>query len=349
MLNKEVKYGLKDISIVPASVSNINSRSECNPYDSSGFLPLFTAPMSSVVDLNNYKLFIENKINPIIPRNIDLEIRKKMCSETWCAFSLKEFYDMCLYCEFENGKHYVLVDIANGNIPDLRNTITKAKRTYGDNLQIMAGNIANPKTYVELSNAGADYIRCGIGGGAGCITSSNLGVNFPLGSLISECYEASLQLKSPAKIVADGGIKGYSDAIKCLSLGANSVMCGSVFNKMLESAGETIINVGGTYEIANQYSKTILKSFKSDIGIKKTFYGMSTKKAQKELGNKKLKTSEGVERIQEVEYTMSQWTENFTDYLKSAMSYTSSKTLDDFIGEVQTIIISESAQNAINK
>ena len=362
MLNKEVKYGLKDIAIVPAAISNINSRSKCNPYDSSGFLPLFTAPMSSVVDLNNYKLFIENKIAPIIPRNIDLETRKEMCSETWCAFSMKEFYD-----EFENTlepiliNKYVLIDIANGGMKILHDSIRFAKEIHGDKLIIMAGNVANPETYIVLCEAGVNYCRIGVGNGGGCLTSSNLGVNFPSASLISECYEASLQLKNPAYIVADGGIKGYSDIIKCLALGADFVQVGSVFNKMLESSGETkvsnsILNLYGQLSkiscgniIVDQYSNDILKCFKDGIGYTKAFYGMSTKKAQKELGNAKLKTSEGIELCNEVEYTMSQWTENFTDYLKSAMSYTNSKTLDDFIGEVQTIVISQTAQDAINK
>ena len=52
MIKKEIKYSLKDIAIVPAAVSNISSRGECNPYKGD-FLPLFTAPMSSVVDLTN--------------------------------------------------------------------------------------------------------------------------------------------------------------------------------------------------------------------------------------------------------------------------------------------------------
>ena len=346
MINKEVKYGLKDIEIVQAAVSNISSRSECNPYGKSGMLPLFTAPMSSVVDLNNYQLFKKNKITPIIPRTVDFQIRKEMCSETWCAFSWKEFYDMTLYCEFENGKHYVLIDIANGNISDIHNTINKAKIIYGDNLAIMAGNIANPEAYVALCEAGADYVRCGIGGGNGCITSSNTGIHYPMASLISECFDASLKLNNPAKIVADGGIKGYSDIIKCLALGADFCMVGSVFNKMLESAGET---TNCDNMIINQYAPLTLSRFNEGIVYNKVFYGMSTKKAQKELGNTNLKTSEGIERVQKVEYTMSQWTENFTAYLKCAMSYTNSNDLDDFIGEVETIVISQAAQNAINK
>ena len=51
MLIKEMKYSYNDIAIVPAIKSNVEHRSECNPYtgnfgDSS--LPIFTAPMSTV-------------------------------------------------------------------------------------------------------------------------------------------------------------------------------------------------------------------------------------------------------------------------------------------------------------
>ena len=324
MINKNIKYSLKDIAIVPAAISEISSRSECNPYKGD-FLPLFTAPMSSVVDLTNYKLFKENKIQPIIPRNIDLEIRKEMCVETWCAFSMKEFED--LFCDGEiidNQKRYVLIDVANGSMSILHDSIRFVKEKHGDKLIIMAGNVANPETYVALSETGVDYVRCSVGAGYGCITASNTGIFYPSASLISECFEASCKLSNPAYIVADGGVRGYADIIKYLAL--NPV-----------------------HKIIDQYSEVILRHFKESEKLYKTFYGMSTKKAQKELGNDNLKTSEGIERVQEVEYTMSQWVENFTDYLRSAMSYTNSKDLDDFIGEVQTIIISESAQNSINK
>jgi hypothetical protein len=143
--------------------------------------------------------------------------------------------------------------------------------------------------------------------------------------------------------------------MKCLALGADFVMCGSAFNKMLESAGETyelFYNDDNELEMGenvNQYGTTVLESFNEGCKYCKSFYGMSTKKAQKELGNSKLKTSEGIEKIQNVEYTMSKWTENFTDYLKSAMSYTSSRELYDFIGNVETIIVSNSSYDSVNK
>jgi hypothetical protein len=354
-----IKYSLKDISIVPAAVSSIDSRSQCKPYTDEGMLPLFTAPMSSVVSLENYKLFEKSKIHPIIPRNIDFETRKDMCSQTWCAFSLKEFEDLfCTGYIIDYNKRYVLIDIANGNMLKLHGIINLAKSTYGNNLVIMAGNVANPETYEALSNAGCDYVRCSVGTGFGCITASNTGIFYPSASLIRECYEISLNLNNPAYIVADGGVRNYDDVIKYLALGADYVMVGSVFGKMLESAGETKIMKHGETKLqmdlnpfngVNQYSVETLNDFKRGVVLVKSYYGMSTKRAQKELGNTILKTSEGIEKQIEVEYTMSQWVENFTDYLRSAMSYTNSRTLENFIGNVQIALLSNSAQESFNR
>jgi IMP dehydrogenase/GMP reductase len=228
----------------------------------------------------------------------------------------------------------------------LHNLIREAKDKYGDKLKIMAGNIANPEGYRLLSEAGADYIRVGIGTGSVCITSSNTAIHYPMASLIKECYEVSLQLKSQAYIIADGGIKGYGDIEKALALGADYVMCGSIFNRMLESAGNTINSDG---LMLNQYEESTLGRFKRGQTLYKSHYGMSTKRAQKEIGSKELKTSEGIEKTQKVEYTMNQWTKNCVHYLKSAMSYTGSRELYDFIGNVDTIIVSNNSYDSVNK
>ena len=63
----------------------------------------------------------------------------------------------------------------------------------------------------------------------------------------------------------------------------------------------------------------------------------------------KLTTSEGVVRMRTVKYTLSGWRENFEDYLKSAMSYTNSRKLDDFIGKVNWTIISQNSFGRFNK
>ena len=58
---------------------------------------------------------------------------------------------------------------------------------------------------------------------------------------------------------------------------------------------------------------------------------MSTKQAQQNINkNAKLKTAEGKVFYQKVEYNLSGWAENETDYLRSAMSYTNSHNLDEY-------------------
>lgn len=75
---------------------------------------------------------------------------------------------------------------------------------------------------------------------------------------------------------------------------------------------------------------------------------MSTKEVQKKWGRGTLKTSEGIVKTNLVEYTLDQWVENFTDYLKSAMSYTNSKTLDDF-RKSEFVFITENALKRFDK
>ena len=90
--------------------------------------------------------------------------------------------------------------------------------------------------------------------------------------------------------------------------------------------------------------KSILKKV-----LKKQFYGMSTKLAQKKLGSTNLKTSEGVVRYRKVEYKIDNWVQNFEHYLRSAMSYSNARTLNDFIGKADFELITENAFNRFKK
>ena len=331
---------LKEITIIPAKISDIDSRSECNPYYGE-ILPLFTAPMSAVVGVNSWKDYMKNKINPIIPRNVPIEKRLNLLSNTtmFVSFSLNEIQQQFIdkyYIDYNNQFH-ILIDIANGNMRKMFDLVKQLKEKYED-VVIMAGNIANPETYEKYCQLGIDYCRVGIGGGSGCNTSTFTGIHYPMGSLLKKCNTIKETYKNlsvqnvglnPTKIVADGGIKGYSDIIKCLALGADYVMCGSVFAKMKESEAK------------------IFESLKGDKY--KKFYGMSTPKAQIELGGDGSKATEGNETLIPIEYTMEEWIDNFESYLKSAMSYCGKRTLEEFVGKVKTEVMSGDSVNSINK
>ena len=59
----------------------------------------------------------------------------------------------------------------------------------------MAGNIANPNTYIDYCEAGIDYVRIGIGGGDGCITSSNVAIHSGMVTLLDKISRIKFQRK----------------------------------------------------------------------------------------------------------------------------------------------------------
>lgn len=361
MLTNKVTYSYNDVMIMPSIMTSFTTRKEANVFYENDKLPLFTAPMSSIINVENRTIFELNGINTIIPRNIDFMTRKEFIIKGyWVALSLKEFENCILNEKIETKeKIKVLIDIANGHMKVVYDFVSKAKHIYDKNIEIMIGNIANPETYIEVYRCGADYVRCSIGTGRGCLSSSNVGVGYGMASLIDDIVQIRNTMftkeeikngKYP-KIIADGGIRNYSDAIKALALGADYVMIGSLFASMLESCSETFLNdkVIDNSIFNEMYEDEKREFLRKNSNINKSFYGMSTKKAQILCHNENLKTSEGIECILPCKYTLKQWIDNFKDYLKSAMSYTNCKTLFEFRNNVKLNLISNSTQTSINK
>ncbi len=355
MNEKMMKFDFNDILLEPAETSFIKSRQEIIPYYFSFSdkvneprLPIIAAPMDTVVNSKNYNSFLDNKINVCLPRKQKpgAPYEHNLFKELFYSYSLEEFNERFLGPQIRITESFVLIDVANGHMNELELSIKKAKEKYGNTIFLMVGNIANPKTYVRLSNAGADAIRIGIGNGQACLTTQQTSIGAASASLIRECYEESIKLNNPALIIADGGMKNYSDIIKSLALGANYVMIGSIFNKALESCGQTYVFNKFKVEQDSNLAKWL---FKNNFTLTKKFRGMSTKEVQKNWGNKNLKTAEGIVKFQKVEYTLSGWVENFEHYLRSAMSYCGASNLKEFIGHANYNIISPNAYERFKK
>ena len=342
ILSSKHKLDFKDILILPTAVTNISSRSEINILDDNLKLPLITAPMDTVVNSINQDVFKFNGFNVCLPRG---ENGNEGVFESFSLndFKVKFLSDYNVKIDSDTKLH-VLIDTANGHINDMVEAIEISKKIWGDNMVLMVGNVANPVTYKKLSESGADYIRIGIGNGGGCLTTQQTGVGYPMASLIAECYAESCKLDKPAKIVADGGMKTYSDIIKAIALGADYVMLGSILNKALESCGDNYI-----WKKIPITQRGAEKAYYVGFNVYKKFRGMSTKEVQKKWGNTNLKTSEGVIRYQKVEYTVEGWADNFIHYLRSAMSYCGARTLEEFRNNSEFLIISDNAYKRFNK
>ena len=376
MENKnDIKLGYDDISIIPEKYTMINHRDECFCFNNEPFtLPIFTAPMDGVVDEKSAKTYKQNLINVVLPRTIDYNRRISIMlssfndNKMFISFSLSEVKEMFLddVMDLDNnsiilrirrnlnsalfyGSYRICIDLANGHMFSLIETIRLIKELYGSKVIIMSGNIANPETYIKYEESGCDFVRCSIGSGSRCTTSSNTGIHYGCFSLLKEIWEIKEKNNCKCKIIADGGIKGYGDIQKAL-IYADYVMIGGLFNKAIDSAGiptygksywnifgskvlnpfKTLLTYGKKVK-EKDYKKVLSLIKKGKLDVWKEYYGMSTKIAQSKMNqNAKLKTSEGRTERQKVEYTIKQWSDNEIDYLRSAMSYTNSKDLNEY-------------------
>ena len=310
-------YSLDEVSIIPSTFTSVKSRKDIiTTYTSK--LPIFVAPMTCLVDFINFSSFEDNKVIPILPvydiNNKEL-FKKRLTfiqQSKWVALTLNEFEDTFCRNKWNLDKENlfnICIDTANGHLHDIYVATKYAKKSF-PNLAIMVGNIANPKTYDEICKNYSDsvqFIRVGIGGGSGCTTSVQTGVHTSLPYLITEINKIKKSYANKPLVIADGGVNTIDRAIKCLALGADYVMMGSMFANCKE--------VGNYNEVKNEY------------------YGQSSIRGQLDRFGEIRSNPEGLEKIVEINTTLNEVCSKFDAALRSAMSYCNAKTLEEFIGK----------------
>lgn len=382
---KTVGYELRDVAVMQAPVSFCNHRGDVNPFiEVCGreVYPIFVAPMASVTDQHNYKTWIDNKLTPVIPRSVQksennpdgLDFLQRMIysQEMFVSISLKEaqtdlleYLELANKCKYftEDDKYYICIDIAHGTLSELYDICKKIKSLYGDVVEIMTGNVANPSAYSFYADAGISWCRVGIGGGSRCTSSANVSVHYGMATLLDQineerkAYAHSHNGNAPTKIIADGGIGWFDDIQKALALGADAVMAGKIFAEC-EEACEPIYYAKSLEAAHNKdcrivpFDKNDGPEFEKD-GYKKfrDHYGMSSKRAQLQISDDKtkLKTSEGIDKPVEVKYPVAKWVDNMQSYLRSCMTYTNSHTIKELRENAQVIILGGSGDAAYRK
>lgn len=290
-------------------------------------LPIFAAPMDTVISRETAIILANKGISPILHRYTSHEQQVRDYKEINTAL----FVDaapvgasigtgsMCLnqaLALYEAGCRLFCVDVAHGHHEAAIRVVSYLRHLY-DDLFIIAGNVATLEGFDALADAGANAVRVGIGGGSVCSTRIVTGHGLPTFQSVVDCSNSDRD----CYIIADGGIRTSGDIVKSLAAGADFVMLGSMLAGKKESPGETKVVDGVTY---------------------KNFRGMASKNAQLDWRGK-VSVSEGVDSWRPVSSGLDDCVDDIVAGVRSGLSYSGCDNLGDFYAMSEFVKISQSS------
>ncbi len=143
------------------------------------------------------------------------------------------------------GADVLVVDTAHGHSQGVM-TIVRRLREHFPSVELVAGNVATAEGTEALIGIGVDAVKVGIGSGSICTTRVIAGIGMPMISALAECAQVANRHGVP--LIADGGVRYSGDITKALSVGASTVMIGSLFAGTDESPGELILYQGRSFK-----------------------------------------------------------------------------------------------------
>ena len=142
------------------------------------------------------------------------------------------------------GVDLICMDSSDGYSVWQKRTIDFVREKYGDSVKIGAGNVVDKEGFRYLAEAGADFIKIGVGGGSICITRETKGIGRGNASALIDVVAARDEyLKETGVYIPlclDGGIVHDHHITIALALGADFVMLGRYFARFDESPTRVI-------------------------------------------------------------------------------------------------------------
>ncbi|MFV0555129.1 MAG: IMP dehydrogenase [Mangrovibacterium sp.] len=138
----------------------------------------------------------------------------------------------------EAGVDVLCIDSSDGYSVWQKETVEWIKANY-PNMFVGAGNVVDTEGFRYLADAGADFIKVGIGGGSICITREQKGIGRGQATSVVEVAEArDAYFKETGRYVpicSDGGIVQDYHMVLALAMGADFLMMGRYFARFDES------------------------------------------------------------------------------------------------------------------
>jgi len=148
------------------------------------------------------------------------------------------------------GVDVLCIDSSEGFSEWQKLTIAWIREHYGERVKVGAGNVVDAEGFRFLAEAGADFIKVGIGGGSICITRETKGIGRGQATaLIDVCAERDRYFEETGvyiPVCSDGGIVYDHHITLALAMGADFVMLGRYFARFDESPSAKV-SIGGTY------------------------------------------------------------------------------------------------------
>ncbi len=150
----------------------------------------------------------------------------------------------------EAGADVLCIDSSEGYSCWQKKTIDFIRSKYGDSVKVGAGNVVDRDGFMFLAEAGADFVKVGIGGGSICITRETKGIGRGQATAVIEVAAARDEYFEKTgiyvPICSDGGIVHDYHMTLALAMGADFLMLGRYFARFDESPTPKI-NINGTY------------------------------------------------------------------------------------------------------
>ena len=150
----------------------------------------------------------------------------------------------------EAGADVLCIDSSEGYSEWQRQTLSFIRERYGDSVKVGAGNVVDRDGFRFLAEAGADFVKIGIGGGSICITRETKGIGRGQATAVIEVAKARDEYFEETgiyvPICSDGGIVQDYHITLALAMGADFCMLGRYFARFDESPTSRVL-VNGSY------------------------------------------------------------------------------------------------------
>ena len=150
----------------------------------------------------------------------------------------------------EAGADVLCIDSSEGYSEWQKLTLDWIRANYGDTVKVGAGNVVDRDGFMFLAEAGADFVKVGIGGGSICITREQKGIGRGQATALIEVAKARDEYFEKTGIYipvcSDGGIVHDYHMTLALAMGADFIMLGRYFSRFDESPTNKVV-INGSY------------------------------------------------------------------------------------------------------